>query len=68
MKKLCRNCEYFDGGGERAVKNNPKKHGDCLNILSPRFQTYGDQTCKWFTPSSELTDEKTNQRPSPKLR
>ena len=48
----CAYCEYFDGGGIRKVEHARKTgetlHGDCLNSLSPRFQTYASQTCDHF--------------------
>lgn len=37
-KRSCENCEYFDS-----------HFGDCLNRLSPRFQTKPEDTCAaWF--------------------
>lgn len=49
-KALCRNCEYFDGGG-LDVKGNPREfHGDCHNSLSDRFTTTADETCIKFWP------------------
>jgi len=52
-KALCRNCEYFDGGG-LGIDGVPKDfHGDCLNRhSSPRFETTQDDTCKGFFPCS----------------
>lgn len=53
---ICANCEYFDGGGERAVQNAIKigvsLHGDCLNRSSPRFQTYSNDTCPVWTATT----------------
>jgi hypothetical protein len=40
-ERICRDCEYFD-----------RHYGDCLNRLSPRFQTTADQTCAAFYPDS----------------
>ena len=42
-KRICRTCEYWDGGGEIPAKT--ATIGDCLNSLSPRFQTEPDFTC-----------------------
>lgn len=45
--KTCENCEYFDIG---AMEKNG--HSDCLNSLSPRFQTYKHESCIQWTESS----------------
>jgi hypothetical protein len=54
--RICANCEYFDGGGERAVQNAIKTgvplHGDCLNRSSPRFQTNSNDTCPVWTAAT----------------
>lgn len=49
-KVLCRNCEYFDGGGLDPQGNPRQEHGDCLNRRAPRFQTHADETCDQFFP------------------
>lgn len=50
---LCRNCEYFDGGGLGADGVPINFEGDCGNRhSSPRFTTNQDQTCKGFWPCS----------------
>lgn len=51
-KAICRNCEYFDGGGLSATGDPINENGDCLNRLSPRFTTTSDQTCSKFFPCS----------------
>lgn len=49
---LCRNCEYFDGGG-LGTDGVPIMHdGDCLNGRSSRFQTTAEDTCRQFFPCS----------------
>ncbi len=45
-EKICRNCEYWDGGGEKAAKT--ARLGDCLNRRSPRFTTEPTFTCNQF--------------------
>lgn len=40
---ICADCEYFD-----------RHNGDCLNSLSPRFQTTAEQTCAKFYPDTTL--------------
>lgn len=49
---LCRNCEYFDGGGLTLEGNPMKEHGDCHNRMSPHFTTTADQGCDHFWPCS----------------
>lgn len=52
VPKLCRNCEYFDGGG-LGPDNQPINYdGDCLNSQAPRFQTAADDTCHRFWPDT----------------
>lgn len=55
--KTCANCEYFDGGGERLVKQavmtSTPLLGDCHNRLSPRYQTYSNDTCVYWFPTEE---------------
>lgn len=51
-KALCRNCEYFDGGGLTVEGNPVSDHGDCGNSLSPVFTTDGRNTCRHFFPCS----------------
>lgn len=52
-KALCRNCEYFDGGGLDAKGNPINQAGDCHNSQSGRFQTTADDTCgRFFFPCS----------------
>lgn len=43
---MCRNCEYWDGGGEIAAK--AATLGDCLNTHAPRFQTEPTFSCAQF--------------------
>jgi hypothetical protein len=50
LERVCRNCEYFDHGTADATG-----YSDCLNRLSPRFQTYAHWTCEHFLP--DTTDE-----------
>jgi hypothetical protein len=47
---VCRNCEYFDGGGlgEDGVPINFE--GDCLNKSSPHFTNDQDGSCRKFFP------------------
>lgn len=47
---LCRNCEYFAGGGLGSNGVPILFGGDCLNRASPRFTTNADQTCDKFFP------------------
>ena len=51
-RSTCAYCEYFDGGGEAAVRRAQTTgsvlQGDCLNSRSPRFQTSGADTCPEF--------------------
>lgn len=53
--QACAFCEYFDGGGAarvaHAVKADEVLAGDCLNLLSPRFQTTSHDTCRMFCAS-----------------
>jgi len=52
-KAICRNCEYFDGGGMGLDGGPINWVGDCGNRQSsPRFVTTQDQTCKGFWPCS----------------
>ena len=51
-KALCRNCEYFDGGGLRDDGQPINESGDCRNSSSPRFTTTADQFCAVFFPCS----------------
>lgn len=46
MQRICRNCEYWDGGGEVAARS--AAIGDCLNRMAPRFQTEPSFTCPQF--------------------
>ncbi len=46
MSRCCRNCEYWDGGGEIPAKTATL--GDCLNPLSPRFTTEPTFNCPQF--------------------
>lgn len=48
----CRNCEYWDGGGEIAART--ATIGDCLNRLAPRFTTEPTFSCPQFTPDSTM--------------
>lgn len=45
--RTCWNCEYFDRGltGDDGVS-------DCLNHLSPRFQTHREAACLYWVRSS----------------
>jgi len=49
---LCRNCEYFDGGGLTDEGQPRNSDGDCHNLWSPRFTTSADQFCAAFFPCS----------------
>lgn len=51
-KALCRNCEYFDGGGLTDDGKPISMQGDCHNLRSPRFTTSADQFCASFFPCS----------------
>jgi hypothetical protein len=51
-KALCRNCEYFDGGGLKQNGDPLCDHGDCVNPRSDRLQTTADDGCKYFFPCS----------------
>lgn len=51
-KALCRNCEYYDGGGLLPNGDPREVTGDCLNVRSPRFQTQIDMACDQFFPCS----------------
>lgn len=51
-KALCRNCEYFDGGGLMKDGQPKNMHGDCHNARAPRFTTTRDDTCNQFWPCS----------------
>lgn len=51
-KALCRNCEYFDGGGLTSHGDPVKDNGDCLCRNSPFFTTTAQNTCKKFFPCS----------------
>lgn len=49
MKKICRNCEYYDDGtGEKRTAPS----GDCHNRLSPRFNPETDYSCLHFYPNT----------------
>ena len=50
--RLCKNCEYFDYGGAEELG-----HSDCLNRLSPRFQTYAHETCPAWVEALETCDD-----------
>ncbi len=52
-KPLCRNCEYYDGGGLTKEGNPISAYGDCHNSASPRFTTTAEDTCNKFFPCSE---------------
>lgn len=52
--RICRNCEYWDGGGEIPAKT--AVIGDCLNRASPRFTTEPTFTCDQFYPSTTNED------------
>jgi hypothetical protein len=47
-RRICRNCEYWDAGGELAAKT--ALVGDCLNRNSDRFNPEWDHTCPAFVP------------------
>lgn len=49
---LCRNCEYFDGGGIGPDGQPREFHGDCHNRQSPRFTTTAIDTCPVFSPDT----------------
>lgn len=51
-KAICRNCEYFDGGG-LGLDGVPNEYeGDCGNSRAPTFQTNQDKTCLHYFPCS----------------
>lgn len=51
--RCCKNCEYWDGGGERAVALAViGTAGDCLNWMSDRFTTEAEYSCRAFFPST----------------
>jgi hypothetical protein len=52
MQRVCVNCEYFDCGGFKSDWVPRSHEGDCLNRLSPRFQTTAERTCDKFYPDS----------------
>jgi hypothetical protein len=62
-ERLCRDCEYFDGGGlikpSDGSPERPKDfHGDCHNRLSPRFETTATDTCpQWFADTGRWPQE-----------
>jgi hypothetical protein len=49
---ICRNCEYFDGGGLDAAGIPKNQNGDCLNKQSPNFVINASDTCRHFFPCS----------------
>jgi hypothetical protein len=49
---ICRNCEYYDGGGLRPDGSPLSELGDCLNRQSDKFNTTGSSTCAKFWPCS----------------
>lgn len=51
-KPLCRNCEYFDGGGLTPEGNPKNESGDCHNSRSHRFTPLASDTCSYFFPCS----------------
>lgn len=51
-KPLCRNCEYFDGGGLGPSGTPRNESGDCINVRSDRFTTTASGSCRMFFPCS----------------
>jgi hypothetical protein len=51
-KALCRNCEYYDGGGLTVEGKVVSEEGDCRNPNSPWFRTSGNNACRYFFPCS----------------
>lgn len=50
-RETCRHCEYYDDG---TGAKRTAAIGDCLNPLSPRFQTTpGDSCSKWSRNSTD---------------
>ena len=49
---ICRNCEYFDGGGLEIDGSPRNLTDDCLNRQAPFFQTSAGNTCRHFFPCS----------------
>jgi len=49
---ICRNCEYFDGGGLGQDGVPINFEGDCLQSMSHRYTTTQDDTCRSFWPCS----------------
>ena len=50
MQRICRNCEYWDAGGDRLRKD--ALGGDCLNPNSDSFTPEADHSCPAFVPDS----------------
>lgn len=42
-ERTCERCEYFDRGSVDALGES-----DCLNRMSPRFQTRRGMTCRFW--------------------
>ena len=49
-KRCCRNCEFWDGGGE--VLARTALSGDCHNSRSDRFTPEWDHVCQQFYPAT----------------
>lgn len=48
LKRTCKQCEHFDGGG-LGPTNQPRNYaGDCHNPKSGRFTVYASDTCAGF--------------------
>lgn len=50
-RRICRNCQHFDGGGIDKHGQPLKTSGDCHNLISGRYTTTADNGCdKGFYP------------------
>jgi hypothetical protein len=50
-KRICRNCEHYDGGGLDEHGEPLRAHGECHNGISGRLSTHIDDRCeKGFYP------------------
>src|SRR5208282_3520913 len=52
ISPICRNCEYWDSGGEQLAKK--ALIGDCLNPNSPRFTPEWDFSCDQFLADTSI--------------
>ena len=59
MRKVCRECEYYDDG---TGLNRTANSGDCHNPSSPRFTPEADFSCDKFYPNTSLYTEQLSTR------